>query len=707
MENERSLTHLGGPVNRNPLTAARGIWRGTLRRNTGALRLAGGLRAAVVVVLPVVVGTVRDQPVEGMLGCLGALNVTLADIFGDRRSRMATLGLVAVANTLSIGAGLLASLTGLWAVPLMFCWVFVVIGLGVLGPTADRVTWFAVVMFSIGLGVSASSVPQAAWSTLMVLLGGLWALAALTLVPGRQERLVLRALGQCFASVGHFSRMSGGAVPSSAEALDRETIRMHDWLDEARTVCGRREVGGRLRALLHSADLASACVDVLHENGQASRGREKTSDRTSRTSERLTHLGSGFLLLGGQLARGRSPAPLVLEPERVAARPPCGVLPDTGTRTLAVGRLQEALDHAAGGTGAAEPTAVAHAAKGAEPAAWDLLRGNMTPSSIRFRYALRFATAATSGLALAYLLGLEKGYWVVITVAVVVKPELSLSLVATEQRVLGTVLGALLGVSVIILCPTSWALIIALFVATALAVATVRVNYGLSVVFVTPLVLILLNVPHPGDWRLADIRVLDTLLGVGIGLLVSVTVLRASEHGVLRDHAARAMDAAADYLHAAAFSPRHVRSQARRTASRTAREYAAAVERAVAETHTESVRCTSPALRLSAALDRLWKHTAALSLIVGDAPLPSRNAAEATRLELRVRKARGLLAEPTADDALRPLPKATATGLFREEAARLRLLVDELVSSAASFGLCSSSSGASHAAGRSDGTATR
>jgi Fusaric acid resistance protein-like len=62
------------------------------------------------------------------------------------------------------------------------------------------------------------------------------------------------------------------------------------------------------------------------------------------------------------------------------------------------------------------------------------------------------------------------------------------------------VLGALLGVVLVITVTGAWGLVVTLFVLAVVAISLIRVNYGLAVVFITPLVLVLLNIPHPGQW---------------------------------------------------------------------------------------------------------------------------------------------------------------------------------------------------------------
>jgi uncharacterized membrane protein YccC len=158
-------------------------------------------------------------------------------------------------------------------------------------------------------------------------------------------------------------------------------------------------------------------------------------------------------------------------------------------------------------------------------------RANFSLSSFWFRYALRFGIAAGIGLVVSRSLGVDKGYWVLITSAVVIKPQLSLSTTTTIHRVAGTLLGAVFGAVVVVMISDRWGLIAALVALSVIGVSLIRVNYGLAVIFITPLVLVMMNVALPGQWQLAGTRVLDTLIGAGIGLLATTTILPGWEQG--------------------------------------------------------------------------------------------------------------------------------------------------------------------------------
>jgi uncharacterized membrane protein YccC len=244
------------------------------------------------------------------------------------------------------------------------------------------------------------------------------------------------------------------------------------------------------------------------------------------------------------------------------------------------------------------------------------LQANLTLDSLWFCYALRFSLAAGIGLSLSRSLGLDKGYWVLITIAAVVKPQLSLSTTATIHRVGGTLLGAILAILVIISLSSGWGLVAALFVLTVIAASLIQVNYGIAVVFITPIVLVLLNVAQPGHWQLADTRVVNSLLGAGIGLLVTTAILPRPEGGLIMARTRIALKSSAHYLRAIGHQSRSQRLLARRAARAAADDLVALVDRAAAEPLGASESFLDAATRAAAAIADLWVHEAALALSV-------------------------------------------------------------------------------------------
>ena len=56
---------------------------------------------------------------------------------------------------------------------------------------------------------------------------------------------------------------------------------------------------------------------------------------------------------------------------------------------------------------------------------------------------------------------------------------------------------------------------------SVLAFSHVRSNYGFYVLFLTPFVILMIDTVIPGDWEIALVRILDTLIGGAIALFVT------------------------------------------------------------------------------------------------------------------------------------------------------------------------------------------
>jgi uncharacterized membrane protein YccC len=88
------------------------------------------------------------------------------------------------------------------------------------------------------------------------------------------------------------------------------------------------------------------------------------------------------------------------------------------------------------------------------------------------------------------------------------------------QRGIGTVVGAVLGAVILVLVPYGPWLLLPFAVLAALLPFGRSRNFGLQATFLTPLVVLLIDLLAPTGWHLALDRLLDTLLGCAVVLLV-------------------------------------------------------------------------------------------------------------------------------------------------------------------------------------------
>jgi uncharacterized membrane protein YccC len=168
-------------------------------------------------------------------------------------------------------------------------------------------------------------------------------------------------------------------------------------------------------------------------------------------------------------------------------------------------------------------------------------RSNLTPGSVIFRHAVRYGTATSAGVAIAYALHLTRGYWVPVTAAVVLRPFAATTVQRTLFRVAGTVAGGLIAVAVVSGTHGPVGLIAALFVCSAVAFTLLPLNYSWAVVFLTPTVIVLISAAAPGGWSVTADRVLNTLLGAAIALVVGFLLWPKAERRAFPDALAAAL----------------------------------------------------------------------------------------------------------------------------------------------------------------------
>jgi uncharacterized membrane protein YccC len=155
----------------------------------------------------------------------------------------------------------------------------------------------------------------------------------------------------------------------------------------------------------------------------------------------------------------------------------------------------------------------------------DTSRRKLTRPMIMF--ALIRAIAAA--VALAFGLNLSHGYWMPIAAIVAMKASLDQTTIVAAQRLIGALAGAIVA-ALLLLIPASEHGLRLFAISRGLEVvalvllmhaAAVRFwNYAIYCAAIAAAVLVLIDIPQPSDYAAEGYRVLWTLCGVGIGVLV-------------------------------------------------------------------------------------------------------------------------------------------------------------------------------------------
>ncbi|MER6299345.1 FUSC family protein [Kitasatospora sp. NPDC001539] len=135
------------------------------------------------------------------------------------------------------------------------------------------------------------------------------------------------------------------------------------------------------------------------------------------------------------------------------------------------------------------------------------------------RYGLRVALCIAVGAAVTAHYPLSKGYWVPMTIAFVLKPDLGSVFLRAVSRAVGTVVGVVVTAALLSLTTGPWALLAVAALCVALLPYATAAHYGLNTVVMTPMALLLLQL---GGQR-SDVefwpRVLDSVLASAVVLL--------------------------------------------------------------------------------------------------------------------------------------------------------------------------------------------
>ena len=144
-------------------------------------------------------------------------------------------------------------------------------------------------------------------------------------------------------------------------------------------------------------------------------------------------------------------------------------------------------------------------------------------------------TALASALCwwLALRFGLHDGYWGAISAIIVLQSNVGSTVSASRDRLLGTLMGALLGFACSVFGAPPWNYILAILLAVVVCgLLGWRNSSRLACVTIT----IIMLVPLPGPrWSLALDRVGEVLLGIVVALLVSTLVFPDRARIWLRD----------------------------------------------------------------------------------------------------------------------------------------------------------------------------
>jgi uncharacterized membrane protein YccC len=417
---------------------------------------------------------------------------------------------------------------------------------------------------------AASPLEHALWVGLGGCVYAGWARAAAVVLRHRLRELALvaalRATERRVRSRAQRIALAVGADEARIRASIADDVVLADALQAARdqVFAARRSARSRKQTdlvlgLIELRDLLLASRLDTELLGQDFPGRQWRAA----LADTLRHLAHVLAALADALAYG-APLPEVSADAwraQLAARLADIRAPAGDSRTHLVSALESRLGHMLDDVGAMvarqarmddvdSPWTPEKLAPFVSPEGWPLaaLKPHLTLQSGVMRHALRSALA----LSLAYALGAAlpwaaHPFWLMLSVAVVLRGNLEQTLSRRNERIIGTVQGCLL---VLLLAHVEWVPLLSLCFIAAVGVAHAYVNrrYRVAATAATLMALLQPLMLAPGSDPFIGERLADTVIGAGLAWLFSFVLpsweraavprLAAQLRGALARHAA-------------------------------------------------------------------------------------------------------------------------------------------------------------------------
>ncbi|MFJ5774868.1 FUSC family protein [Streptomyces sp. NPDC093094] len=172
-------------------------------------------------------------------------------------------------------------------------------------------------------------------------------------------------------------------------------------------------------------------------------------------------------------------------------------------------------------------------------------------SAASWRYGLRLALCIGIAQVLVSTVPVARSYWVALTITFVLKPDFGSVFSRALLRALGTVGGLVVAAAVLSQVPRGWWDVPVMLVLAPLIPALTPRGYGYQTAAITPVILLLSDIlNHQGTGLLLP-RLVDSLIGCAIALVVGYLLWPESWHTRVGDRLADAVADTARYVESA------------------------------------------------------------------------------------------------------------------------------------------------------------
>ncbi|MEH2173258.1 FUSC family protein [Nostoc sp.] len=570
----------------------------------GKPAIASGLRSLFVLGVPIGIGIITGHAAESAIATMAAWFVGMVNVDGAYRQRAIAMIAATIGVTVMF---LIASLVSdhLWlAVPTTFLVIFIAGLANLYGNVASSVSLITSIMFVIALAkfASFSNLSTLIQHCGLCLAGGTWTtVLSLGLWAVRPDVPAIQTVANCYLSLSNFVDLASQRAlnPKDRQEWEQRFLQAQDTVIQnltfARSVWttiwtrqrGATLRGNQLLVLIEDINQIVNSVVALSELLAIASEHQLFSRLQPEIQQVIEQSAIALQMLSQAIAKGKNSPHLgdldrsleALEHQRQVLR--SQVLNQTinaqtddysdllnlGKITASLTKLVEQIH-----TDAEIVTDLSQgklrnsiAQRDISPPAQperstiiDTLRNNFTFDSVLFRHALRLALITTFAELIASLFQLPRGYWITLTALVALKPNFGGTSQTTVQRVVGTILGGIIGIVLVLLVKNQLAIAVCFLLLVFVAMSVRSLSYSLFIILLTPAIILLLNIISAGGWKVGVLRIFDSLAGGALALLGSYLLfprwerqqLPAQLEKTIRANLAYFQQVIANYLHA-------------------------------------------------------------------------------------------------------------------------------------------------------------
>jgi uncharacterized membrane protein YccC len=512
------------------------LWRISTRFDSAKLQPWIALRNALGISLPLAIGATIGVPGSGLVASTGALNVAFTDGSDPYYLRAQRMVAASALTAFAVLTGAICGGNDLIAICAATLWAAgagLLIVLDVAAADIGLISLITLVVFS-GQPMSPD---QAVAAGLLALGGGLLQTAlAVALWPLRRDEPERRVLAALFREISRFtgSRVTAtSAPPASAQSTQARKVLSGLWL--SRTIQGERYL-----SLLNQAErirlgfLALSRVRVRLGREQDTNSETSILDQCFQTTSRI------LAAVADSLETGRTGAP---DPEWLQALQKAGEALRGAAerrRSLSVVAMIDDARHQVDAL-AGQLRAVIHLGLSSSPSGrevferveserpWRLrlagtfatLTANLTPRSAAFQHAVRLSICVALGEIAARVVEFGRGYWIPLTIAIVLKPDFTATFSRGLLRIFGTFAGLVLATLLFhFTVPAPWVEVLLIAILGFVLRCYGPANYGILVIAVSAMVVLMMAIVGTNPSEVIDERGWSTVIG---GLLALAT----------------------------------------------------------------------------------------------------------------------------------------------------------------------------------------